>query len=68
MTAKVHEMMPCDRPLTVKKTDCRPLGVLDAFNGLITMTSFFVPAKTAKPSKIKLLPYPVPAQKMLSYP
>lgn len=33
MTAKVHEMMPCDRPLTVKKTDCRPFGVLDVDEG-----------------------------------
>jgi hypothetical protein len=33
MAVKVHEMMPCDRPLTVKKTDCRPFGVLDVDEG-----------------------------------
>lgn len=33
MLGKVHEMMPCDRPLTVKKTDCRPFGVLDIDEG-----------------------------------
>ena len=33
MVAKVHEMMPSDRPLAVKKTDCRPFGVLDVDEG-----------------------------------
>ena len=33
MIARVHEMMPCDRPLTVKKTDCQPFGVLDVDEG-----------------------------------
>lgn len=33
MVAKVHELMPSDRPLTVKKTDARPLGVLDVDEG-----------------------------------
>lgn len=33
MAVKVHEMMPCDQPSTVKKTDCRPFGVLDVDEG-----------------------------------
>lgn len=54
--------------LITRKDDLITWSRSSAFNGLITITSFFNPPKTAKPSKIKLLPYPVPAQKMLSYP